>query len=381
MFKPLALTMAATVAFACSVDYAIWIPRTKEADPLYRFVKNGKAGYIDQAGHVVIPPTFEVTGNSGGEFHDGLLEINANDGRYIDRSGKAILYKGLDGGWGFSEGLAVAKRKGENLWGYVNTRGGFAITPRFQSGFDSYVLPFSDGLAMIEVKGKYGYIDHSGAFVIKPQFLIASGFSDGMARVVTDGPCIYLPEGPCPSFRMVGGANPSTQTLCKSTFIDKTGHRITTEGFDNARDFSEGLAPIQIGKLWAFIDKTGRLDIPPRFEDAQPFHSGLARIRDHDRYGYADKSGQIAILLQWTYASDFSEGFAVVGNSPGPGFYIGRDGRRAFPGDFQRASPFFKGLAHVCLQGCDDPDNTRAHYAYIDTTGRRVFTYDAPSLF
>src|SRR5262245_16532524 len=85
MVKFLALCFTAT-AFACSSDYPIWIPRSQSADSLYRFAKNGKAGYIDVAGHVVIPAILPLFGNSESEFHDGLLEIGASDGKYVDRT-------------------------------------------------------------------------------------------------------------------------------------------------------------------------------------------------------------------------------------------------------------------------------------------------------
>ncbi len=93
-------------------------------------------------------------------------------------------------------------RTGDNLWGYINTSGEFAISPRFESSLSDYVWSFSGGLARIKVKNKFGFIDHSGQFVIKPQFPDALDFNDGMARVVTEGPCVYFPDGPC------GGVNP-----------------------------------------------------------------------------------------------------------------------------------------------------------------------------
>ncbi|HEX9002735.1 MAG TPA: hypothetical protein VGB07_22705, partial [Blastocatellia bacterium] len=67
--------MAKQKTEACSWDYLIWMIRSKNADPLYRFVRNDKAGYIENTGKVVIEPKFNVYGNGGGEFHDGLLEI------------------------------------------------------------------------------------------------------------------------------------------------------------------------------------------------------------------------------------------------------------------------------------------------------------------
>src|SRR5215469_9118927 len=76
-------------------------------------------------------------------------------------------------------------RKGEELWGYIDTTGQFAISPRFETYPNGYVYPFSDGMAKIEAKGLFGFIDHSGVFAIPPQLLDAESFSDGMARVVS----------------------------------------------------------------------------------------------------------------------------------------------------------------------------------------------------
>jgi hypothetical protein len=116
-------------------------------------------------------------------------------------------------------------RNGENLWGYINTSGEFAISPRFAWSPNDYVYPFSDGLAMIEVKGKFGYIDRTGDFVIKPQFLDGISFSDGMARVVTEGPCMYMPDGACgfANPRIVGGKEGGDHVSCKFAYVDKTG--------------------------------------------------------------------------------------------------------------------------------------------------------------
>ena len=70
MLKLILCAVAVTVAAGCEFDYLIWIPRSSTADPLYRFIKNGKAGYIDAEGHIVIPPRLRPYGNSGFEFHD-----------------------------------------------------------------------------------------------------------------------------------------------------------------------------------------------------------------------------------------------------------------------------------------------------------------------
>ncbi len=46
----------------CSWDYLIWMPHSEQADPLYRFVRNGKAGYIDRSGAEGTFAYIDVTG-------------------------------------------------------------------------------------------------------------------------------------------------------------------------------------------------------------------------------------------------------------------------------------------------------------------------------
>lgn len=254
-------------------------------------------------------------------------------------------------------------------WGFIDTSGQFAITPRFDNYPNGYVYPFADGLAMIEKAGRFGYISHSGEIQIPPQFLDGIGFSDGMARVVIEGPCVYFPEGGCGSMnpRWIGGQKGNPGTPCKFTYIDKKGQIITGRRFVGARDFSEGLAPVQERDQWGFINKQGAMAISPRFEDAWSFASGLTLIRAGKLYGFANREGHIQIAPSYVYAESFSEGLSVVSTDGKHYFYIDKEGKKAIKETFDLASPFFKGLAHVHL-------NNRKE-AYIDTKGRRVFTF------
>ena len=244
MQKLLLLASIASAAFACSWDYPIWIPRSKTADPLYKFTNGGKTGYIDASGRIVIPPKFNyLEGGSGGEFHDGLVEVGVSDGVYADRTGKIVLNTHLYRGWDFSDGLAVAMRKGENLWGYIDTHGKFAIPAQFATYPDGYVHSFSEGLAKIEIRRRFGYINKTGKFTILPQLLDGEDFSDGMARVVMEGPCSFNPEGGCgfanpvfpgaedrPPYDPLGVAR-NKYPACKFTYTDREGH-ILPQRFD-----------------------------------------------------------------------------------------------------------------------------------------------------
>jgi hypothetical protein len=241
----------AQVIPACESDYVIWIPRSKDADPLYRFIRNGKAGYIDQSGKIVIEPTIDFYGNSGYEFHNGLLHPSASDAQYFDMTGKLVIDKDYSSAWDFSDGLAAALPKNGGNWGFIDRSGELVISPRFINYPNGYPYPFSEGLAMIEVRKKYGYIDHTGEFVIKPQFLFGTSFQDRMARVVVEGPCSYLKFDPCPDIRVLGEAKKGQRLQsCKFAFIDKSGSVISDDRYDDAKDFSEGLAPVKMGEKW-----------------------------------------------------------------------------------------------------------------------------------
>jgi hypothetical protein len=91
-------------------------------------------------------------------------------------------------------------------------------------------------------------------------------------------------------------------------------------------------------------------------------------------YGYADRSGAIKIPPQYKYADSFSEGFTVVGDGRHRYWYIDRQGKQTISAEFLAASPFFKGLAHVKLLFNNVPGADEG-FAYIDTKGRRIFTY------
>ena len=88
---------------------------------------NGKIGYINRAGKVVIPPQFL----DAGRFEDGLAPVLAG-----------------------------------NTWGYIDKDGKLDIAPQFD-----VADPFSDGRALVGMQGKFGYIGKKGTFVINPQYI------------------------------------------------------------------------------------------------------------------------------------------------------------------------------------------------------------------
>jgi hypothetical protein len=116
---------------------------------------------------------------------------------------------------------------------------------------------FSEGLAVVELHRKFGYIDSSGRLVIPLKFVDAEPFSDGLALVYTTwGMNLFGAEG-WDFFRRAGYID------YQDKFV--IGPRNTL----NARDFSEGVAAFQPGistgqnPKWGYLDKSGKWAIKP----------------------------------------------------------------------------------------------------------------------
>lgn len=353
-------------------DREIWEKDKRSDTPLFRFVVQGKAGYINAEGRVVIPPQFRVLGDIGrDDFYEGIASAGFGGRYWVNAQGKELepLSDGSTRIGKAAEGMISTYRKlnGSRQEGFVDLQGRRVIPERFEQ-----TKEFSEGLAAVRVGGLWGYIDKTGAFAIAPRFLEAEPFSEGAARVIVEGPCMGPWGGGCIIGRVAIGA-PEGSSLrqakypgCRYSYIDKGGAPLSETTYASADEFSEGLAAIRAVGGAGFIDKTGVIRIPPQFEHVRSFSDGLARFSKGRNWGYIDKSGREVFPAQFEYAADFSEGAAVVGPRFGKVHFIDRSGRKLFNAEYTKASSFRLGLAHVC----SDRD-----CAYIDRTGYAVFRY------
>ncbi len=95
-----------------------WSQQTEEGR-LFRIKQNGKYGYMDNTGNIVIEPQFY----SASGFSEGLAKVGAG---LIDKTGKIVIK--LQGSFlGFSEGLAGVKI-GKKL-GYIDKIGQYVWEP------------------------------------------------------------------------------------------------------------------------------------------------------------------------------------------------------------------------------------------------------------
>jgi hypothetical protein len=152
----------------------------------------------------------------------------------------------------------------------------------------------------------------------------------------------------------------------KEGYIDQTGRLVIRPTFDDAFDFSDGLASVRRGDDVGYIDMTGSFAFKPRFIIAGPFSEGMARVvPEKGAPGYIDRSGQFVLQdLPFGDVSlgDFSEGLASVKVGPKVGF-IDKTGKMVIEPRFDEVKQFIEGRARVKIDGA---------YGFIDRSGELV---------
>lgn len=352
-----AMLFATLVTLSCS---HLSNPLGKETPELFPILQNGKWGYINRKGEVVIQPQFA----QAWFFSEGLAVACIDDFKcgYIDQTGKFAINPQFRRAFRFSEGLAAVD---QGRWGYIDKTGKFAINPQF-----SECLTFSEGLAMVVVGKKVGFIDKTGKIVVNPQFENAQQFTDELAAA------------------KIGE---------KWGYVDKEGKIIINPQFDDAAPFVSGLAAVSVGNQWGYIDKIGKIAINPQFDFAYPFSDeGLALVVLNGKAGFVDKSGKYEINPQFELqpflrsspnirdpwkgqavfmmiTSDigrisFSEGLAPAQVSDGKIGFIDKGGKFVVNPQFGAAFPFYGGMALVASE-----DSPRGEMAWIDKEGKYIW--------
>jgi hypothetical protein len=93
----------------------------------------------------------------------------------------------------------------------------------------------------------------------------------------------------------------------KSVFCERT------KLFETVGEFHEERARVYLNYSIGFIDTKGILITPVEWEDAGDFSEGLACVCDEDSdYGYIDRDGNVVIPFVWFTASPFKNGIAEV---------------------------------------------------------------------
>lgn len=338
-------------------DYASCF--TKEG--LAEAKKDGKWGLIDKTGKWKVKPTFQWLSHCDNNYwwakKDGKMGFIDKTGKWTEKQ-ESRSYTVYDDNSKFHDGLARVKNN--DLWGFVDKTGKIVIEPQF-----TYAEKCFQGACVVEVggdgrlgTGKYGIIDKTGKWIVEAQYPHINFFTEDLASVVSDG---------------------------KLGFMDKTGKWVIEPRFDvhnrnkkygqwdgaNAR-FEEGLACVLSNGKFGYIDKTGKWVIEPQFDEFGNFKDGYATAKKNGKWGVIDKKGNWVIQPTYCGAQNYKTAknqFVVYncsGNTITGQGVIDATGKIIIPLEYLSVwyeDPLYK---------CSDYNNSNIVY-FIDSEGKTVY--------
>ena len=368
----------------------LWTKSPESDVAFFAFEAEGRVGFIDVHGKIVIPATIAAPIENVGDFHNGLAVINRGEASgYLNSSGQLAIRvadfpKEANTLYSFSEGLGRVMLRGRTsdyklLWLLLQPDGAIALNleadwvSEFSGGFAS-ITTLTHGLQKrLPPAPLVGYVNRTGSVVVEPKFAFLGRFSEGLAAATVDGQCFRLsPDGGRTGSASTGvssscGDPPKeVREVCRVGFIDGSGTFRIEPQFETGREFREGLAAVRIEEKWGFVDTGGEITIEPKYLEAQSFSEGLAAVR-LEGWGYIDRNGNVAIPGPNFAAGPFSQGLAAVSESKDKWKFLNASGEVVIPGPFLEATPFAHGLAAVLL-----PDNV---VRYVNLSGQTVFEY------
>lgn len=253
--------------------------------------------YIDTLGNPLLPAVYQLTL----PFLNGYAPVRRYD-RWgmIDTTGKEVLTTKFESITIASQGLFFAGE--ENLWSLYD----YTFKPLTEEVYFSPAPYVKDNRISVIRNGKYGFLDTKGREIIPCIYDQADVFTLGRARVTlgdkigiidTNGHTILpiqytdlTPKGEKYLF------TPDSLALIEKDgllgYIDLQGNPVTPLIFDQAYQFSEGLASVSYQGAWGYIDTHGDLYLPLLFNAASPFRYGRAEVIFQGNIMNIDRSGK-----------------------------------------------------------------------------------------
>jgi WG containing repeat len=329
------------------------------ATDLIRIQQQGKTGYIDPAGTLVVPAVYD----NGSDFSEGLAAVREGGYYgYIDATGRFVILPKFDWAEPFSEGLAAVHADGHFF--YIDRHG----APAFRCPYTT-LSAFQHGVAIVQAAGRHrGLIDRRGRLVLDTLYDVLRDFDEGLAFVDQDVKGGSSREGvvdtfghfiiPIGKYATVGypkhGYCLVRDTTDDQILIDRMGEEVlrrpeTSNSGIDPDGFSEGVAPVERYKYW------------------EPEKPGVSYTSEKAYKGYIDLQGHM--LLNDTLVSDatpFLHGRAFIRTAKGGWRLIDRQMHRVGTDEYFQlgSSGFVQSQAIVTLNG---------NQVVIDTTGRVIF--------
>jgi hypothetical protein len=353
-------------------------------DGMFGFEKDGKFGYLDKNGNVVIPANYVYESNTKTipGFQKGMVKLK-KDKKYgvLDKTGKTIIPFEYDGLY-TSNGKYISVYNtinGKNTWGVVSMQNKVLIPIAYDQ------LQVDSNLIGVKQNGKWGMKDVSGKEILPIEFESLTPYAQNQVILAQKGSQYGFIDAKgkwlFEKVKSVYTLNGCYQGMIvcivngKHGYLDMKGNEVITTKYDNAHSFNKlGLA--KVGKkstgtnaatLWGYIDKKGNEVIPVQYESIGEFYNGFvyAKDRETNRYGFLNKTGKWVLNPVYLDLLSFDEyGGAWVKQTDAKWHYINKTGKDL--GTLDDKGVLFKYFGN---QGYAVVENSSTDYVLLDNKG------------
>ena len=253
--------------------------------------KDGKNGYVDSTGRLVIPAEYEVAG----PFSEGLAAVCKElpfDFAYIDTASNVVIPpNGYTVAGEFQNGIAWVCKDGK--WGAINPQGQVVIPLEFDSVGETH----SEGAYFYVSKGgAFGVVDSTGQVVIPLEY---DSFLAAAIKYDFFISCTKVGIGPVKYGEKYGCA-------------DINGQMVIPAEYDQISNYIKNLAAMQKDGKWGVIDTAGNELVSPEYDERLFFYGDVAIASKAGKKGFINTRGEIVIPIEYDDALQFYSGFAVV---------------------------------------------------------------------
>ena len=149
----------------------------------------------------------------------------------------------------------------------------------------------------------------------------------------------------------------------KLGFINKKGVIVIPCIYDEAVEFSEGIAGVELNDKYGYIDTSGKEVVPVIFDGIQWYSkNGVVAVLKEKKWGLFDNKGRMILDFKFDYIGNFEDGFASAMLNGKYGI-VNKYGETILPFQYDGTSMFTENRAWVLLDG---------KFGFADTTGKTV---------
>ena len=305
-----AINRKGKIVFPLENDELIWVISkdffTTSDNDLNKILKNSKGEALD---------TIPMFGFTSDKKEYSYFKENGKYG-YLDKKGRVLLKPQYDRVTSFNNGIAGIKS--DSIWYFINKKGKRINSINYQE-----IEHLSDDLFIVAQKGKKGVINSRSKELLKMEFIAV------IPRIVGNYLCAMKShEEGYKLFKMNGQIFSDYQ-------IHIGKHKSILD-----QDFNSGLIPaykiIDKKRRLGYMNKFGEIIIPLIYEYGLPFNLGQARIQKNGLYGIIDIKGNEVVPPIYKSIGKIENGYAVISNQKYKKGLIDYDGNLVIPCQYER---------------------------------------------